>query len=149
MDNQPALQANHQTIPAAKKILAVDDEREIVKMLQVGLENHGYQVVAAFNGREAIDKALSEQPDLIVMDVMMPTINGFQALRQLKEDEATGHIPVIMLTARDEEADILNGWLRGADLYMTKPFDLLELVANVNRVLADSAQDDDEFFDSL
>ena len=120
---------------AGKKILAVDDERHIVRLIQINLERNGYQVVTSFDGREALEMVASEQPDLVVADVMMPYMDGFELLRTLKKNAATRHIPVILLTAKAMDADVAAGWQSGADCYLTKPFNPNELVAFVRRIL--------------
>ena len=117
-----------------RKILVVDDERHIVRLVQVNLERAGYQVIAAFDGREALKKVASEKPDLIVLDVMMPVMDGFSALKQLRADAATKDIPVIMLTAKAQDADVFRGWASGVDMYLTKPFNPLELMTFVKRI---------------
>lgn len=126
----------------AKKILAVDDEKHIVRLVQINLTKEGYEVVTASNGREALEQVAAEQPDLIVMDVMMPEMDGFEALKRLKEDTATASIPVIMLTARAQDADVFRGWQSGADLYLTKPFNPQELITFVKRIFQDQADSD-------
>lgn len=127
----------------AKKILAVDDEKAIVRLVQVNLEREGYEVVTAYDGREALEKVASERPDLIVLDVMMPYMDGFEVLQQLKKSPETRDIPVIMLTAKAQDADVFRGWQSGVDCYLTKPFNPMELKAFVKRVfksLEDEAQ---------
>jgi two-component system alkaline phosphatase synthesis response regulator PhoP len=119
----------------AKRILAVDDEKHILRLVQINLEKAGYDVVTASNGREAVDAVRAEHPDLIVMDVMMPEMDGFEALQILKSDEATSSIPVVMLTAKAQDADVFQGWQSGADLYLTKPFNPMELLTFVRRIL--------------
>ncbi len=121
-------------VATKKRVLVVDDERHIVRLVQVNLERHGYQVLTAYDGVECLEKARSEKPDLIVLDVMMPRLDGFQALQQLKDDPQTKDIPVIMLTARAQDRDVLAGYTYGADLYLTKPFNPLELISLVKRV---------------
>lgn len=126
-----------------KKILAVDDEKTIVRLVQVNLEREGYEVVTAYDGREALEKVESEKPDLIVLDVMMPYMDGFEVLQQLKKNPETRDIPVIMLTAKAQDADVFRGWQSGVDCYLTKPFNPMELKAFVKRVfksLEDEAQ---------
>jgi DNA-binding response OmpR family regulator len=118
----------------SKTILAVDDEKHIVRLVQINLQKEGYNVVTASNGREALDKVNAERPDLIIMDVMMPELDGFGALKILKEDEDTATIPVIMLTAKAQDADVFQGWKSGADLYLTKPFNPQELITFVKRI---------------
>lgn len=127
-------------ISMAKKILAVDDEKHILRLVQINLEKAGYEVITAGNGREAVDKVHSEHPDLIVMDVMMPEMTGFEALQELKENPETATIPVIMLTAKAQDADVFHGWQSGADLYLTKPFNPLELLAFVKRIMEAQAE---------
>jgi len=124
----------------AKKILAVDDERHILRLVQINLEKAGYEVITASNGREAVEKVRAEHPDLVVMDVMMPEMTGFEALQALKEDPATSSIPVVMLTAKAQDADVFHGWQSGADLYLTKPFNPLELLTFVKRILDAQAE---------
>jgi CheY-like chemotaxis protein len=118
----------------SKTILAVDDEKHIVRLVQINLQKEGYNVVMASNGREALEKVNAERPDLIIMDVMMPELDGFGALKILKEDEDTATIPVIMLTAKAQDADVFQGWKSGADLYLTKPFNPQELITFVKRI---------------
>ena len=117
-----------------KKILAVDDERHIVRLVQVNLERAGYQVVSAFDGKEALKKVESEKPDLIVLDVMMPHMDGFEVLKRLKSEDKTKNIPVVMLTAKAQDADVFRGWASGVDCYLTKPFNPIELLTFVKRI---------------
>jgi two-component system, OmpR family, alkaline phosphatase synthesis response regulator PhoP len=117
------------------KILAVDDEPHIVRLAQIALERAGHTVVTARDGREGLSKVASEHPDLVVMDVMMPYMDGFEALGHLKRDPTTRDIPVIMLTAKAMDSDISTGYRTGADCYLTKPFNPRELVAFVKRIL--------------
>ncbi len=127
-------------IEMAKRILAVDDEKHILRLVQINLEKAGYLVVTASNGREALEAVALERPDLIVMDVMMPEMDGLEALKHLKDDDQTANIPVVMLTAKAQDADVFQGWQSGADLYLTKPFNPLELLTFVKRIL--DSQDD-------
>ncbi len=126
------------------KVLAVDDQVHIVRLIQVNLERNGYQVVTAYDGVEALDKVKTENPDLVVCDVMMPRKDGFEVLRELKSDPTTRDIPFIMLTAKAQDADVFRGWASGVDAYLTKPFNPQELLAFVKRVL-ESAAGKDEF----
>lgn len=119
-----------------KKILAVDDERHIVRLIQVNLERAGYQVVAAYDGEEALKKVESEKPDLIVLDVMMPKLDGFEVLKSLKANSQSKDIPVIMLTAKAQDADVFRGWASGVDCYLTKPFNPMELLTFVKRIFS-------------
>ncbi|HEV2471281.1 MAG TPA: response regulator [Chthonomonadales bacterium] len=123
-----------------KKILAVDDERHIVRLVQVNLERAGYQVVTAFDGKEALEKVESEQPDMVVLDVMMPYMDGFEVLQQLRKNPMTRDLPVIMLTAKAQDADVFRGWQMNCDCYLTKPFNPMELISFVRRIF--KAQED-------
>ena len=125
-----------------KKILAVDDERHIVRLVQVNLERAGYQVVTAFDGKEALEKVEAENPDLVVLDVMMPYMDGFEVLQQLRKNPATRELPVIMLTAKAQDADVFRGWQSGVDCYLTKPFNPMELISFVKRIFKSLEGDD-------
>lgn len=122
------------------KILVVDDEAHIVELIRFNLEKDGYRVVAAQDGREALKLAREERPDLIVLDVMLPGVDGFEVCRMIQRDNETGEIPIIMLTARSEEIDKILGLEIGADDYMTKPFSPRELLARVKARLRRSAR---------
>lgn len=115
-----------------KRILVVDDEPRMIKFVQYNLELDGFQVISANNGLEAVEKAQMELPDLVIMDVMMPQMDGFEALRLIRE---TSDVPVIMLTVRDEEDDKHLAFSAGADDYLTKPFSPRELGDRVKAVL--------------
>ena len=117
-----------------RKILAVDDEVNIVRLVQVNLERAGYTVVTANDGKEALDKVRDENPDLVVLDVMMPYMDGFEVLQTLRRNPATRDIPVIMLTAKAQDADVFKGWQSGVDCYLTKPFNPMELLSFVKRI---------------
>jgi DNA-binding response OmpR family regulator len=130
----------------AKKILAVDDEKHIVRLVQINLQKEGYEVVTASNGREALERVASDKPDLIIMDVMMPEMDGFGALKILKADTATAGIPVIMLTAKAQDADVFQGWKSGADLYLTKPFNPQELLTFVRRIFQGQTETADDTY---
>lgn len=130
-----------------KKILAVDDEKHIVRLVQINLLKEGFEVVTASNGREALEAVAQHKPDLIVMDVMMPEMDGFAALHQLKENPETAAIPVIMLTAKAQDADVFKGWQSGADLYLTKPFNPSELITFVRRILETQEETKDATYD--
>ena len=126
-----------------KKILAVDDERHIVRLVEVNLQRAGYEVVTAYDGREALEKVKAENPDLVVLDVMMPYMDGFEVLKNLKADPATAEIPVIMLTAKAQDADVFRGWQSGVDCYLTKPFNPMELISFVKRIFKSLEGGDD------
>ncbi len=110
------------------KILVVDDEKPIVDILRLNLEKNGYKVICAHDGETAAEMALSEEPDLILLDVMLPKMDGFSVCKHVREKSS---VPIIMLTAREEEVDKVLGLELGADDYMTKPFSLRELMARV------------------
>lgn len=117
------------------KILVCDDERHIVRLIQVNLERQGYNVVTAYDGKEGLEKVQAEKPDLIVLDVMMPYMDGFEVLKNLRRESETEAIPVIMLTAKAQDKDVFEGYHYGADMYLTKPFNPMELVTFVKRIL--------------
>ena len=127
-----------------RKILVVDDEPHIVRLVQVNLEKAGYQVLTAFDGLEALQKVSADKPDMIVLDVMMPRMNGFDVLKKLQSDPMTQDIPVIMLTAKAQDADIFKGWSSGVSSYLTKPFNPMELLVFVQRIFQSLEEDEDE-----
>jgi len=118
-----------------KRILIVDDEKDIVESVQFSLEFEGFECLVAYDGEEALLKAKSENPDLILLDIMLPKINGYQVCRLLKSDEKYKHIPIIMLTAKAQESDKFWGMETGADDYMTKPFELEKLIQKIQGYL--------------
>jgi DNA-binding response OmpR family regulator len=115
-----------------RRILVVDDEERMVRFIRLNLEHDGFRVAEAFNGTQAIDKVRSSLPDLVLLDVMMPDIDGFEVLKIIRE---VSSVPVIMLTAKGEEDDRVRGLELGADDYITKPFSPRELVSRVRAVL--------------
>ena len=112
-----------------KTVLIVEDEKNIVDILRFNLQREGYQTLEAYDGEDGLNKAKTEDPDIILLDVMLPKMNGFDVCRKLRE--AGQNVPVIILTAREEETDKVFGLEIGADDYMTKPFSMRELVARV------------------
>lgn len=120
---------------AKEKILVVDDEEDILELLRYNLLREGYNVSCAASGEEALRLAQSEIPDLLVQDLMLPGIDGLEVTKILKNDSRTRDIPIVMLTAKGEEADIVTGLELGADDYITKPFSPRVLVARVRAVL--------------
>lgn len=118
-----------------EKILAVDDEEDICELIRFNLEKNGYKVFIAESGEKALEKALSILPDLIILDLMLPGIDGLEVAKKLKADAATQSIPIIMLTAKGEEADIVIGLEIGADDYIVKPFSPRVLAARIKAVL--------------
>ena len=117
------------------RILVVDDSPTQMMGVTKILQKHGIEIITAEDGEEAVSKASSELPDLILMDVVMPNLNGFQATRQITKNADTQHIPVIMLTAKTEEDNVIRGLESGADDYLTKPFSPRELVARIKALL--------------
>jgi two-component system alkaline phosphatase synthesis response regulator PhoP len=116
-------------------ILIVEDEKDIVKMLEYNLKKEGFKVLSVRNGEDAIDAAKSEHPELIILDLMLPGIDGLEVCKTLKGDAKTASIPVIMLTAKSQESDKVVGLELGADDYVTKPFSPRELIARIKAVL--------------
>jgi twitching motility two-component system response regulator PilH len=119
-----------------KKILVVDDSPTDRQYMLETLAKKGYQVVTAENGEDAIVKAKAELPDLILMDVVMPGLNGYQATRQITRDDATKHIPVIMCTSKGADTDKIWGMRQGANDYLVKPVDAAQLLAKIAQVSA-------------
>ena len=115
-----------------KKILIVDDEPDIVETLKFLIESEGFESIIAMDGEEALKKAKEENPDIIILDVMLPKINGYKVCRLLKFDSDYKHIPILMVTARSQEEDKVIGEITGADEYITKPFDINELVKKIH-----------------
>ena len=118
-----------------EKILVVDDEEDILELVRYNLSREGYRIICAASGEECLKTVKAEIPDLIVLDLMLPGIDGIGVTRHLKGDEATRRIPVVMLTAKGEESDIVTGLELGAEDYITKPFSAKVLVARVRAVL--------------
>ena len=118
------------------RILIVEDEANIVSLISLRLERLGHSIRSADNGIAALSLAREFAPDLILLDVMLPMLNGFQVLQRLKADPATALTPVLMLTARGHESDIVAGIEGGADDYLIKPFSFPELIARVSTALA-------------
>ena len=120
------------------RILVVDDDRQSVKMMQVLLENNCYEVIIARDGREGLEKAKTENLDLIILDVMMPEIDGIKVCRTLKFDYRYKKIPIIILSTLDQEDDFKVGKEAGADAYITKPYNATILLAKIEELLEKS-----------
>jgi DNA-binding response OmpR family regulator len=118
-----------------KKILVVDDQVDLVKTIQFALELEQYEVLVSYNGEDALNQARRENPDLILLDIMLPKLDGYKVCRLLKFDEQFKHIPILMLTAKTQEKDKILGVETGADEYITKPFDIDELIGKVKAYL--------------
>lgn len=124
-------------IPAAKRktVLVVDDEKDLVELVSYNLQKAGHQVITASSGSEALALARQQKPDLVLLDLMLPGLDGTEVTRRLKADPSTSSIPIVMLTAKGEETDVVVGLTLGADDYVTKPFSLKILLARLNNVL--------------
>lgn len=118
-----------------ESILVVEDEEDILELVEYNLLREGYRVVGAGTGEDAIRKAVSEAPDLIVLDLMLPGLDGLEVCKRLKHDDRTSEIPIVMLTAKGEESDVVAGLELGADDYITKPFSPRVLMARLKAVL--------------
>src|SRR5208283_5430504 len=117
-----------------ESILVVDDEKDILELVTYNLTKGGYKVAGAASGEEALKLARAKPPDLIVLDLMLPGMDGLEVCKVLKRGDKTAHIPIVMLTARGEEADVVAGLELGADDYITKPFSPRVLLARVKAV---------------
>jgi len=117
------------------RILVVDDDPDIVEMISDILDMEGLSIIPAYSGTEALEKAKAENPDLILLDVMMPDIDGFEVCDKLKDDEKTAHIPIVMVTAKKDSASYLDAITVAADGYISKPFEISELVKEVKKWL--------------
>ncbi len=120
----------------SKKILVVDDEVDLVKTLRFSLETEGYTVLASYNGEDALNLARKERPDLVLLDIMLPKLDGYKVCRLLKFDERYKHIPILILSAKTQEKDKIIGMETGADEYVTKPFDMDELIGKIKGYLS-------------
>lgn len=118
------------------KVLVCDDDPLLVELVEFRLQAKGFDVVTAVDGEDALQKVASERPSLVVMDAMMPRLDGFEALRRIKEDATIADTPVVMLTARKGEKDIVSALERGADDYLVKPFIPEELLTRLSKLLA-------------
>lgn len=129
---------------AGEKILIIDDELHIVELLKYNLEANGYKVIFSLNGREGLMIANEKSPDLILLDVMLPELDGFDVCKELKRNKETQTVPIIMLTAKGEEFDKILGLELGADDYITKPFSVRELIARIKAVLRRNVKEEQE-----
>ena len=118
-----------------KKILVIEDEVNIIELIRMNLEMHGFNVISSVTGEEGIEKTLNEFPDLILLDLMLPGMDGLEICKRIRMEKATSKIPIIMLTAKSEEMDKVIALELGADDYITKPFGIRELVARIKAVL--------------
>jgi two-component system alkaline phosphatase synthesis response regulator PhoP len=118
-----------------KKIMIVDDEVDLVETVRFPLEMEGFNVMVSYNGEDALNKAREESPDLIILDLMLPKLDGYKVCRLLKFDEKYKHIPILMLTAKTQEKDKILGTETGANEYITKPFEMDDLLEKVKAYL--------------
>jgi DNA-binding response OmpR family regulator len=123
-----------------RKVLVVDDDPSVRKLLNQTLEMEGYEVSTAADGEEALEELPAAQPDVVVLDVMMPKLNGLDVLDRIRRNPETSTLPVILLTAKSSKEDVWEGWQRGVDYYMTKPFDVEELLRFIEYVLEDETR---------
>ncbi|MEO8379118.1 MAG: response regulator [Acidobacteriota bacterium] len=121
-----------------KKILCVDDSNVVLLMEKLILAKANYELITAGTGREAVEIAKREKPDLILLDIVMPVMDGFEACRHLRADETTRNIPIIMVTTRSEAPNVEQGYLIGCNEYVTKPIDSIELLSKVKNYLGES-----------
>ena len=127
---------------AKRRILVVDDEKDLVDLIAYNLTRGGFEVATSHNGAEALEMARRDPPDLVVLDLMLPGLDGTEVARRLKADSRTANVPIVMLTARSEETDVVVGLTLGADDYVTKPFSMKILLARINTVLRRGEQSD-------
>jgi DNA-binding response OmpR family regulator len=123
-------------MPPSPTVLVVEDDPVILRLLEVNFELEGFGVLIAHDGAEGIALARSERPDLVISDIMMPKVSGLELVEALKGDEATASIPIILLSAKAQAADLKSGIASGADDYVTKPFEPLDLIDRVNALLS-------------
>ena len=123
---------------AALRVLVVDDDPVILELLRINFEIEGFEVFSASDGQEGLERARADRPDVVLSDIMMPRLDGLQLLARLRDDPATAGVPVVLLSAQAQNAEVRRGLALGADDYVTKPFDPLELIDRVNAVLARS-----------
>jgi two-component system phosphate regulon response regulator PhoB len=118
-----------------KKILIIEDEEDIHELIAYNLKQDGYEVVSAYSGIEGLEKVIPEKPDLVLLDIMLPVMNGLDVCRAMKSNDKIAHIPIVMLTAKNEDVDIITGLELGADDYITKPFSPRVLTARIRAIL--------------
>jgi two-component system alkaline phosphatase synthesis response regulator PhoP len=129
---------------AKEKILVVDDEEDILELIRYNLVKEGYQVSTVTSGEEALNKAKQEMPDLVLLDLMLPGLDGLEVCRELKRQPSTSQIPIVMLTAKTEDIDVVTGLELGSDDYITKPFSPRVLLARIKAVLRRKKQEETE-----
>ena len=122
-------------IGSGQKILIIDDEHNLVDAISNILKHEGFVTIEAFDGESGLKKAQQEKPHIIILDIMMPGMDGFEVLKRLKEDPSTADIPVIMLTAKTEDSAVIESWRKGADFYIPKPFEIDELLHVIELIM--------------
>ena len=130
-------------MPGQRQVLVVDDEPDVLLLCRVNLEFEGYEVTTASDGAEGLEKARELKPDVVLLDVMMPRMDGWQVLEALKADEDTECIPVVMLTAKVQDEDQIRGWSAGAAEYITKPFSPLSLSQVIAEVITNDPEEEE------
>lgn len=120
-----------------KKILLVDDQNTVLMMERMMLKDAGYQILTAKNGAEAVERAVAERPDLILLDVVMPKMDGFETCRMLRSRDETREVPIIMCTTRGEASKVEDGYKAGCNDYVTKPFNSIELLGKIKNFLGE------------
>ncbi len=129
------------------KIIIVEDDPDICEILQYNLEQEDYEIVVFHDGRQALEGILKHPPELVLLDLMLPGMNGLEIVHHIRKDEKIHNIPIIMITARSEEMDVLHGLEKGADDYITKPFRPREVTARVKALLRRHFRDEDDIFE--
>jgi len=119
----------------AKKILVIDDDIQLVSLIQIRLEANGYEVITAYDGREALEKIRGQMPDLIILDLILPRLPGEEVCREVRKDEKTKGIPIIMLTGKTSDTDRVVGRVIGADYYIPKPFETSVFLEKVKKLI--------------
>ncbi len=122
---------------STKRILLVDDEPDFVETVEFFLSGSDYRVFVAKNGKEALEQVRSQKPDLVLLDVMMPEMDGLETCKRLKNDPATNSIPIIMLTAKGRKEDVVDAIAAGSNSYIVKPFNLSDLIERIEKVFSD------------
>ena len=117
------------------KVMVIDDEPDIVKLVKISLEMANFEVIEAFSGKEALEKTQKVIPDIFLLDIMMPEMNGYEVCQRLKSQDRTRNVPVVMLTAKGQKGDVEQGLKVGADEYIIKPFDPYELGEQIHEIL--------------
>ena len=128
-------------VAESRRILVVEDEADVARLLYARLRSRGYEVLIADEGRSALASAQEFRPDLVILDLMLPDTDGYRVSEELRRRMSSCMVPILMLTARTEAADKLHGFSAGADAYLTKPYDAVELLATVRRLLDDARRD--------